>query len=720
MKILFYFIITVFLAINVTVGQVSHGGQPVSWSKNMLKELAPLNIELDNTLYKQKSVDNVNVSLEFAYVISVDFSSDTHGEKVVLDNGDKVWRLHLKSENAYSLNFTFSQFYIPTGAEVFVYSPDRTELLGAFTSENQKLSGKLAIAPIKGDELIIEYNEPKDVDFTGVLEIQSIGHDYKNIFGTKDGYFGRSGDCNIDINCTEGDDWQIEKRAVCRMIINNSLLCTGVLVNNTQEDATPYLLSANHCVEDNYSAENTIFFFNYESPTCGGDDGNVSHTLSGAQLLATKNEDNIGFLDFTLMQLSVKVPRSYNPYFAGWNANGDVPNSSACIHHPWADVKKISIDNEAPIIASYSEYGYDEDTFLKVLEWDAGTTEKGSSGSPLFDQNHKIVGTLSGGEASCGNPVNDLFQMFAASYNSYSADTLQLQKWLDPLNSGVSSLDGYSPYGDVWVHNIDAFYHFDPAAQAAAYSTPDGGYVSGNNEYADLSKAEFFNLKEFGDRTLVTGGFVYFFKATGNDDTEVEIFIADENNGQPGNILGTATLKMAEIKQDVENKLSSYFEFFDPILLTNSVYIGVNLPQNDGDTIAILNSVDTPEINTAWEQNSSSQWLAYSSESSWGSNFVNYMAVEAGWLVDVKPSDKTEYFVKLFPNPVNSELSIVLQENENIEQLSVFNTMGQLVFAESNSDSFENINVTDWLSGLYIVRIKTQKGMQSARFIVKH
>jgi lysyl endopeptidase len=36
-----------------------------------------------------------------------------------------------------------------------------------------------------------------------------------------------------------------------------------------------------------------------------------------------------------------------------------------------------------------------------IVNWNSGITEGGSSGSPLFDQNHRVVGQLGGGPSSC-------------------------------------------------------------------------------------------------------------------------------------------------------------------------------------------------------------------------------------------------------------------------------------------------------------------------------
>ncbi len=469
--------------------QINQGGIPNSWQTKNLSELETIilpSLQRDNTIMQIDK--NQVMPFEFAKLIDVDINNEQSGVWEQLPNGDKLWRVHLKSEGAFSINILFSEFIIPIGAKVFVFSPNREMILGAYTSDNNKPNGKLAITPIKGDELIVEYYQPQYAEFDGILNIGNIGHDYVNIFDLKDDNFGRSGSCNIDINCPEGDDWQVEKHAVCRMIIDGRYLCTGSLVNNANNDKTPFVLSANHCVDNQNFAENTVFLFNYESPSCNGSDGDDTQTISGSDLIATKNEDN-GFLDFTLLKLSIPVPASYKPFFAGWSSKVDFPESTVGIHHPWADVKKIAIDNHAPEIANYDEFGYDKQTFWKVLEWDAGTTEKGSSGSPIFDQNHRIVGTLSGGEASCGNSVNDLYQMFSASYDKYSEDTFQLKKWLDPNDTGVEVLEGYNPYnvsvkGKEYKNGVIAFPN--PANETLSIKIP--------KEYNAISFAIYNNI----------------------------------------------------------------------------------------------------------------------------------------------------------------------------------------------------------------------------------
>jgi hypothetical protein len=323
----------------VTYSQISDGSVPVSWENNISQQKSSdiINIQPPENLKSQNV--NKNGSFKFAETIEFNKNINNIGNWITLDNDDRLCRVHIKSEGAYSLNINFSRYLLPEGAKLYIYTPNKQYKLGAFTYKNNKSYGSLAVAPIAGDEIIIEYYEPKDVDFEGELIIGTINYDYLNIFGKKDGQYGKSAYCNIDINCEEGNDWQKQKRSVCRMIIDGSTLCTGTLINNTEQNQEPYILSANHCVNTQSLAHSTVFVFNYESDVCGGSDGSVSQSISGADLIATKNNDN-GYLDFTLLKLSSKVPTEYKPYFAGWDITSNAPNKSTCIHHPMGDIKK--------------------------------------------------------------------------------------------------------------------------------------------------------------------------------------------------------------------------------------------------------------------------------------------------------------------------------------------------------------------------------------------
>ncbi|MEN0049655.1 MAG: 3-coathanger stack domain-containing protein, partial [Bacteroidota bacterium] len=82
----------------------------------------------------------------------------------------------------------------------------------------------------------------------------------------------------------------------------------------------------------------------------------------------------------------------------------------------------------------------------RVADWDSGTTEGGSSGSPIFDNTTKrIVGMLSGGFAACGNNSADWYGKFSFGWNNNGATNpaFRLRDWLDPNNTGILAIDGY-------------------------------------------------------------------------------------------------------------------------------------------------------------------------------------------------------------------------------------------------------------------------------------
>ncbi len=434
-----------FLMIIPFVGttQINEKKLPYSSTYHINSEIPFFNLQaVDNdSLIKINNQLNGSKVLHFATMIDVKFDIKQLGECTKFDKG-RIWQLGVVSSGAHSLYTEFINFNLPDGARLFLYNPDKSHVLGAFTNKNNKTNSKLAILPVIGDSLIVEYFEPFEVQTSTALVLERIGHDYIGVVQfldePKDESFGDSGDCNYDINCFEGNNWQREKHAVCRIIANGAL-CSGALVNNTNHDARPLFLTANHCVSNQTIADNMICVFNYESPDCKGIDGSVEQAISGGTVRATSP-----LIDFCLIELSSPPLPSFQPYFAGWDRSDQQARQTTGIHHPQGDVKKISIDFDPPTSDDYPPYL--PNTHWHVHDWDKGTTEGGSSGSPLFNQDHRIIGDLTGGEASCTFNYNDYYSKFSSAWDTYPESNSQLKYWLDPANTGAETLNGYDPY----------------------------------------------------------------------------------------------------------------------------------------------------------------------------------------------------------------------------------------------------------------------------------
>ncbi|MBL7983901.1 MAG: T9SS type A sorting domain-containing protein, partial [Flavobacteriales bacterium] len=194
-------------------------------------------------------------------------------------------------------------------------------------------------------------------------------------------------------------------------IIAGGGYCTGTLLNNCNNDSIPYFLTANHCLEGGTPPDTWVFRFNWDSPTCDPtENAPTDLTVSGSTQLA----NNAGS-DMLFLQLSSRPPAEFDVTYSGWDANGLVPDSGTCIHHPAGDIKKISHDNN-PQAQANIDVGSGPADCWHVFNWESGTTEPGSSGSALWDQNHRVVGQLYGGAANCNNNVDDYFGRLDVSY----------------------------------------------------------------------------------------------------------------------------------------------------------------------------------------------------------------------------------------------------------------------------------------------------------------
>ena len=71
--------------------------------------------------------------------------------------------------------------------------------------------------------------------------------------------------------------------------------------------------------------------------------------------------------------------------------------------------------------------------------WELGTTESGSSGSPLFSDTGKIIGQLYAGQSNCIGTENnndyDIYGRFGISWDAGQNPSSRLKDWLDPLGT---------------------------------------------------------------------------------------------------------------------------------------------------------------------------------------------------------------------------------------------------------------------------------------------
>ena len=452
MKSFILFLISLFLPF-LGLSQLSQGGLPPSFSYDgtitIPHRIMPT-IDTESLRAEDERNRRRAMPYRFGYTFETNFSLNSSGIWTTLDNGDKIWHLQITCPDALAVKLMYKDFYLPEGAQFFVYNQE--QILGAFTNKNNKQSRKFATASTKGESAILEYYEPSNVAGQGSISLEKVTHVYRGRSDNRD--FGDSGACNVNVNCPQGSGWESQRDAVARIDVGGGW-CTGTLINNTAQDGKLYFLTANHCLggldaEGNTDASQWVFYWNYESINCTNPMTEPTTMSTTGAILRANSQPS----DFALLELTEDPFNNVNiqAYFAGWNRESTpTAGASLGIHHPSGDIKKLCVENQALTTSistiNVSGLDYPAGSLWIVDTWDTGVTEGGSSGSALFDSNKRIVGQLLGGQAACGNPINDFYGKISTSWEGQGTNTRRLKNWLDPNNSGVMQMDGTAGTG---------------------------------------------------------------------------------------------------------------------------------------------------------------------------------------------------------------------------------------------------------------------------------
>ena len=413
------------------------------------------------------------MDLPFRFGKSFDVNLTLKDGKWQKTDSTEVWSLKITSDNAYSLNFIFSELYLPEGGELYIFNEDGSMVFGPVTEKQNNHGRKFLTDIIQGESVSIQISIPRNTKDNPKLTIQNIIHGYRDIFKSgifPDAGYGQSENCTEDVACYS--NWLNEADGVVQILLSDgSELCSGALMNNTAQDFTPYILTAFHCVDvgnllirnkypycnndtdenngtieqyERDEAEEWLVRFGFKHTECDGSIiGNI-YTFDDTHYRAGWDGS-----DFALVELADDIlrdePSVGEKVWLGWDRTSNNPSSGTCIHHPSGDIMKLSSDYGS-LVTNSSQLSdgciaWPATNFWKT-EWDDGVTEGGSSGSPLFNSNKRIVGQLWGGNSSCDNQNgNSYYGRIDRSWTGGGTDETRLSNWLDPIGSGATTLN---------------------------------------------------------------------------------------------------------------------------------------------------------------------------------------------------------------------------------------------------------------------------------------
>ena len=449
--------------------QISQGGLPTFYNRDLDVEF----IEPNRDNIVDRDFHPMVFQFGEEYNLDIDFIEQS---RLSVENDIHTYILGIKSIDAFGIGVIFDDFYLSENSSLFLYDVDQTMFIGSFNSNNNKESSVFPTSVVKGDHIIIELNVPRSELDIVKLNIGTIIHDYEDIMGYFTEYSeSNREDCNTNVVCPEGEGYEDQINATIRVSMGGGL-CSASIVNNTLNDRTPYVLFADHCVSG--SAAGYVFLFNYQSTTCNGTFASQNQSISGSTLLASEDINNGP--DFALLEMTSNIPDSYNPFYAGWSNISSAPQNVYGVHHPGGGIKKITLDG-----TNVNGSGY-----YWEFQYNDGRVIPGSSGSPLFDNNNRQVGIASFIYTNYCDPSPDCYcdQQYSHGYGRVDmAWGMGLSNYLDPLNSGVTSIDGigisginisHTPFEDMPFENSELIF----SANVEAYT----GLIDAVELYYDI------------------------------------------------------------------------------------------------------------------------------------------------------------------------------------------------------------------------------------------
>ncbi|MFT7665999.1 MAG: lysyl endopeptidase [Patiriisocius sp.] len=745
------FLCTMLITIAVT-SQVTNDGNPLSWKvlndqeETATKQLPSFDLE------QIKAEDALNDykfdrPWRFGYMHSVDFGFED-GQWVTLDNGDRIWRLAIESKDALSLNFIFDEFSIPEGSSVYLYNEDRSDLLGAYTSTQNQDSGILGTWIVKGEKVWIEYFEPANVLGQGQLHIAKATHGYRNAdtFQAAKG-LNDSGNCNLDVDCSIGDDWadnkNHNKRSVGILLSGGSGFCTGALINNTNNDGTPFFLTANHCYS-NPNAWSFRFGWISPNPVCAANtnstNGPTTQTISGATLRARSTN-----ADFCLVEINSALPAEWNRVYAGWDRSDIEPPFTVGIHHPSGDIMKVCRDDDSPS----KEVNAGAQTW-EILGgsgqgWELGVTEPGSSGSPLFDDEGRIIGQLYGGAAACSgtndNNALDYYGRLGVAWDTGSTTATRLDEWLDPQGTNPVILNSYpaleildldaaisvdipdTSCGDTIITPSISLTNFglnDITTAVITWQINTGTITTINyNGVLAQNETETYTLDPID---LTEGSYVF-------NAVLVSVNGATDQNASNDDVttpftVGGSDDQYATQQVILELLTDNYCEETSwEFRTTSGVIIDSGGPYQTGtdDNTTFIEAFDVA-LDNCYEFEIFDEFGdgiccafgegAYSLSSDngevifEGGVFLDSEVTEISIGGELSINDTLLTSISLYPNPADNEITLSLGNTNDISSYRIYNTFGQLLqegFVEANK---EVIRVSEYITGIYFITVK--------------
>jgi hypothetical protein len=750
--------------------QITTDETPFGFDIGISKSLGDVPLQLLSApdMVQIETEDEVNDTrpgpLRFAYPVPVNYTLTNSGIWQTLEDSSRLWRLKVRLPGAISTHALYDKFWLPKGAKFFVYSEETKQYIGAVTSEFLEGDSINPVAfstgLIYGETVTFEYHQPAGIRDSAIISISRIDYGYRfidNPYEIQTRGFGDAGDCQVNINCEEGQNWQNEKRAVARVSIPLSYgsgWCSCALVNNTGNDNTPYVLTADHCLQDEYgnylfdaidnnNASQWIFYWAYEHYGCNNSGEPFTRSTTGATVTANNDVS-----DFALLRLTQdpRILSGFTPYYLGWDRSGNSGTGGVGIHHPMGDVKKISTYSITPFNSYCANSNlYWDINFISTPNGHS-VMQPGSSGSPLINTNRHIIGQLYGPydvdrcpAYQCDNPSGQqvAYGKFNVSWTGNGAldNRRRLHDWLDPFGTAPTTLSGLAgPY----ISDLTAVC---PGGTAFSVNNPPTGATITWNQSSNITRvsSQGSNPCIFSPASTGSGWIEAIINSSSDTITLPRKNVGVGIPNAPNNITRFPS-------NGKKFAIDSYYEFYVG-LQPGATYFtwnvsGGTIVEGQGTSFILVRTVSYP-TNFSLSVKAGNDC----GESSYFTR-TGYV-VDEDLPIDAIPPDETfaeidtpennlielkqglipaAYTISIAPNPATGETTLTIEtafEEKPFDEtakwdLEIYSPMQALKTKKTRlKGKSTTIQTAGWTEGVYTVHVKYQDEILTGKLVVK-
>lgn len=357
--------------------------------------------------------------------------------------GGRIWSMTFISNNASSLNFSFSNLSIPKGAEIYIVSKDNCVVFGPITCDVINKNGLFLTDLIPGEESTIYLYEPTGSLSESTFLIEKIihGSPQKQNRG-EDGNRVDINFYNTFIACEP--DWVDSSKGVAAIYSSAGTVCgNGTLMMSTDLSFKPYILLSFDKIDSNgdhslstseiSTAENWAFRFNKRYTDCNGTSTLGGISFNGATLRSYCYDSG-----FALMELNNEI-KSSGIRWQGWDRSSNTPSQGVCIYSDNYGFSCISSENHS---LNSIQCMLRSQAHWVIGLWDSGHSFGGKEGAPLFNQDHRVVGHLNHLYPDYFNLTSEIcFGKISSSWTGNGTNSTRLSNWLDPVGTGQTTIN---------------------------------------------------------------------------------------------------------------------------------------------------------------------------------------------------------------------------------------------------------------------------------------